>query len=304
MAAAAQMAAAPVTAAAARALDWLSGAWEAREDEDPRLAVEALALSALCRLLCGSAGGAADQVDRAIGRAIAEPAWAASSLPGSLVAAVGALRQRNGFAASAGRYLEALGALSADELDGAGRSGESNGVLLRLALYGVAPSPPRAPAGLHRLRGSAGEVRRFASEVEACSAFGTAAVADEPAATLLEGAAIAAFRVYDLPLGMRLLRAAAYACGRRRAAGLEFVRRSQCDDGSFGDYDTALARLRARGDRNAPLRVKLPVTLQALWTLAELESPRFRLVRSALMDRGEPPSHLRNDALRADPGAP
>ena len=93
---------------------------------------------------------------------------------------------------------------------------------------------------------------------------------------------MAAFRAYDLPLAMRLLRARLYVQHSRSlgvATGLDFVRSSQCPDGSFGDFETALARMAARGDPDGEFRLKLPITLQALWTMAEIEDPSFRLLR-------------------------
>lgn len=274
-----------VTAAAAeRAASWLARAWADRDVDDSSLAVEALGLGYLCRLLCKSTSGIADELESDITRAIGAPTWAAANLFTSLLAAAGALRHGNGVAASAEEYLRLLDELAAESLTGA------NGVLVCLALHGAESGVRvRARTGVafdvHLLHGSADHVRRFLADIETSSAFGTTIIRVEPPVPILiEGAAIAALRAYDLPLAMRLLRARLYVCDRRSpglSVGFDFLRSSQCDDGGFGDFDTALAQMAGRGDRNGPLQLKLPVTLQALWTMAELEDPAFRLVRSA-----------------------
>lgn len=266
------------TAAAARALAWLGEAWAGRDADDAGLAVDALALSRVCRLLCGNAGDMADTVDAAIARAFPVPEWTASNLLTGLIAAVGAVRDGSARAASAEEYLQML--------DEVGSVEGANGVLVRMALHGAEPGTGRAvPLDVHLLHGSGEEMRTLLAANEMASAFGMRALdAALPLPILLEGAAIAAFRAYDLPLGMRLLRARGYVGAARSAgiaAGFDFLRLSQCDDGSFGDFDTALAQMAARKDANGPLRLKLPVTLQALWTMAELEDPAFRLVRAA-----------------------
>lgn len=278
-----------VTAAAAeRAVAWLAQAWADRDDDDPGLAVDALALSHFCRLLCRNASAIAE-VENSIARAIPAPAWTASNLLTSLIAAVGVLREGNHVASSAAQYLRLLDELGPENLDGA------NGVLVRVALHGADREVRMcarmgASIDMHMLRGNSEQVRTFLANIEMSSAFGMRAVrAEPPVPILIEGAAIAALRAYDLPLGMRFLRAKQYVCERCSAGasvGFDFLQLSQCDDGSFGDYDTALAQMAARGDRNGPLQIKLPVTLQALWTMAELEDPAFRLVRSEFSGRG------------------
>jgi hypothetical protein len=271
-----------MTAAAAdRAGSWLLRAWAEREVDDAALAVDALALSHVCRLLCGSMSAIADEVQSSVARSIPAPAWASSSLLTGLIAAVGVSCEGSGVTSGAEQYLQLLDELEPESLTG------PNGVLLRIALHGAERAAARTGAALdaHRLLATTGRVREFLADIETSSAFGTTIIQVEPPVPiLLEGAAVAALRTYDLPLGMRFLRARRYVHDRSShglSAGFDFVRSSQCDDGSFGDFDTALAQMAARGDRNAILRLKLPVTLQALWTMAELEEPAFRLIRSA-----------------------
>jgi hypothetical protein len=268
------------TAAAGRATGWLARAWSNRDADDASVAVDVLALSELCRLLAGK--DLPDRIDKEVAEAVSEPAWPASSMTTCLVAAVAAIRAGSRLAASARRYLDMLGEL-ASELP---RS--PNATLLRHVLYGSdrlsayqrLPSPDRLV-----LRDGTERLRQFVAEIETASAFGTRAVITEPAsAPLLEGAAIAAFRLHDLPLAMRVLRARLYI-DVPDAAGLRMcfhcLQHKQCPDGSFGDYDSALAQIAATGERDGALRLKLPVTFQALWTMAEYEHPEFRLVRSA-----------------------
>ena len=233
--------------AAARAMIWLAEAWTCREEHDAGIAVEVLALSQICKLLCGTE--IADDLTEAVCRVVPEPAWAASSLMTSLIAAIGALRDNNAAAASAEQYLCLLGQSAADGIS------DVNVTLVRLALNGPArAAKPRVPPpDLLALNGGARLAQKLASKIEISTEFGTAPVKWPPSSSiLLEGAAIAAFRAYDLPLAMRLLRASRYIGGwssAATAASVEHLQLSFCDDGSFGDYDTALAQMTARGYR-------------------------------------------------------
>jgi len=250
----------------------------------------------LCRLLCRSASVIAGEVEAAVARAVPVPAWASANLLTSLIAVAAAVREGNGVASSAAQYLRLLDELGEESLHGA------NGVLVRLALHGTDDGVrwrPRtgAPPDVHRLHGSADHMRQFLADIEMSCAFGLTGVrAEPPVPILIEGAAIAALRTYDLPLGMRLLRARRYVDDRLSpgtSVGFDFLRLSQCDDGSFGDFDTALMQMAARRDRNRHLQLKLPVTLQALWTMAELEDPTFLLVRSVFRELGLRASYQR-----------
>lgn len=272
----------PVTmAAAARAAAWLGKAWTGRDTGDGRLLVEALALSHLCRLLCGNAPEILGE--ESLAGATNELAWTSANLLTSLIAAVGVLEEGNELGASAKQYLLMLNEIGAEHLDCV------NGVLVRLALHEsddrtCTGEPCCATLDPHALQESPSELRRTLADIEMSTAFGIAPIrAEPPVPILMEGAAIAAFRAYDLPLGMRLLRARQYVSDPYpigTPVGFDFLRLTQRDDGSFGDYDTALAEMAVRGERNASLQIHLPVTLQALWTMAELENPEFRLLRS------------------------
>jgi hypothetical protein len=277
---------APVTAAAAkRAGSWAAQAWADRDVDDAGLAVDSLALASLCRLLCEDAADEADAVEAAVALTVRSPAWAAANLLTSFIAAAEALRAGNDFAESAAQYLRLLDELGPENVPAA------NGVLVRVALYGVDDiarigAPVDGPPDARLLHGLPDDTQKLLLDIETSSAFGLAPMRDQPPISiLLDGAALAAFRVYDLPRGMRLLRARRYLNDGDSpgvSTGFEFLRLAQCDDGSFGDFETPIARMAARGDRNERLQLKLPVTLQALWTMAELEDPAFRLIRSAL----------------------
>jgi len=269
----------PTTAAAAeRAARWICQAWTQRDEDDAGLAVDVLALGQLCRVL--GLTSAAKEIEEQVASTVPEPAWAASNLLTALLAAVGAVGQATAFSLSARRYLDVVGEIPADDIGGA------NAMLVHLALQRVR-GPERVRVAVparHLSLGKTEQIQQFLSRIEIASGFGTFAVAADAATPiLLEGAAIAAFRLYDLPLGMRLLRARRYLGGVASygtSTGFDFLRLCQCEDGSFGDYDTALAAMAVRGRRDDRLRLKLPVTFQALWTMAELEDPHFALVRS------------------------
>jgi len=273
-----------IAAAARSAIAWLARVDTERWADDPGVVVDALAVSRVCRLLCRDVGSLADTVGARIARACPTPIWTASNLLPGLIAATGALGVETVAARSAKEYL-----LMLEELQPASLKGP-NDILVRMALHGadrgasLAASIAVMPAAA-LLEGGPDQIRKLLAAIELSSAFGIKPIGVEPPVPILiEGAALAAFRAYDLPLGMRLLRAARYLCtgpSTGMSVGLDFLRFSQCDDGSFGDYDTALAQMAARGDPNGALHLKLPVTLQALWTMAELEDPSFRLVRSA-----------------------
>jgi hypothetical protein len=268
----------PITAeAASRAIEWLIEAWGARDDA-AEFAIDALALARVCGLLNPGSSQTSDHVSLAIARGSA-PAWGRASLLPSLIAAAAAVRA-NGLARDATEYLRLLGELQ-DEANGA------NAALLRLALHGmesIASAPTETPALDVRLlrSGRRDDAARLLATIETATLFGAAQRPfAEPLAALLDGAAMAAFRAYDLPFAMRLLRARLYVQRGRSlgvATGFDFVLSSQCPDGSFGDFETALARMAARGEPSGELRLKLPITLQALWTMAEIEDPSFRLL--------------------------
>jgi hypothetical protein len=280
MPAARQAASLSITAsAAARAAVWLGKAWESRASDDPSLAVDALALAHVCRLLCGGSSRIAEAAADAIACAVPAPGWSDTNPLTGLIAAVGASREGGAIASSARQYLRLIAELGQDNLAGA------NGALVHFALHGVGSGAPvGALPDVQFLYAGDDRRRQFLAGVEAESAFGSRVIlAEPPLPALMEGVAIAALRAYDLPLAMRLLRARRYLCDRPSAgtlAGFDFLRFGQCDDGSFGEFDAASAQMAARGDHDGALKLKLPVTLQALWTMAELEDPDFLLIRS------------------------
>jgi hypothetical protein len=269
------------TAAAARhAAAWLREAWGDGEGK-AEFVVEALALGHLCDILAGEkvSPGA-----RAIACADPDPAWTEAHLATSLLAAAAVLGTGGPIGRSALAYLSAL-----DEAAEHLPETEPNSGLLQLALHGCVKRDGVFPAAFVPVRPEPPTLLLHdVAAIEAASLFGTVPVRSGAASgLLLEGAAVAAFRTYDLGLGMRILRARRYL-DERRSPGLDmafdFLRLAFAADGSFGDLDSAISGLAAAGSPCPALRLKLPLTLQALWTLAELEDPRFRLVKAALAD--------------------
>lgn len=261
---------------------WLHGAWTPGIRSDPPAVIAALALAQVCRTIAPSSAASVDPV---VADAMAGDDgldFTSADLTTALLAAA-----HGGDEAAA--YLEMLAELVDNN------SGRRTAAL---ALYG----PARVPAGRTSLRrtsiapppgGMLASVDRFADDVETVTAHGTrraAGAAPQPLTLLIEGAALHATHRYDLPRAMRCVRTCAYlgasdSPGTRQA--VEFIRLSHCSDGSFGDYESAFARLRdgPRGVAKAAV-IKLHVTLQALWTLAELGDREWRLFARAFGPRG------------------
>jgi len=236
---------------------------------DQRTQVECLALAHLACVLDPSPATLAARREVAAGAGA--PNWLASDLLTGLLAAAGALANAPALAHSAARYVALLAELDAAD------SPPENAALVRRALWGGEAAGETATLALERAPQDACDlavVAQTASAIEAASRFGLIPLACEaPLPILLEGASLAALRAYDLPLGMRLLRARRYL-GRAAtpgvAAACEFLVSSQGPGGGFGDYDGAVAAIAVRGGRDGDAQLRLPVTLQALWTLAEI----------------------------------
>lgn len=269
-----------VTTAARRALHWLTRIWRPTPASESST-LEALALLQLCRLIdLDTHDDAVARLEAEIARCSPDPVWSGADLSTSLVAAAAALRIGGEIAISANAYLEAF-----DEFDREGLLEGAGGALVRLALRGSEPGPPTAWCPIDLSPHDLASLRATLDTIETISGFGTRRIESDPcAAMLLEGAAMAALRAYDLPLGMRALRARRHLAPGSSlglSTGLDFIRLLQGDDGSFGDLDAVLARLAASGEVDGDLRLKLPITLQALWTMAELDDDEFRLARDA-----------------------
>jgi len=250
---------------------------------DERTTLHALALARLCETVGGVAG--CDAFDQ-IADGAPEPNWLAGDLCTGLVAATGAVLHRSRCSKAAMTYLGLLSDI------GTAEASVSNQALLALATSRRKAADPLSAEvsdvdlsqGFH-----AGALEAALAEIEAVSRFGLVAIHSEPPLPQkLEGAALAAFRCYDLPLGMRCLRARRYIASGWSLGlqvGLDFVLSSQGSDGGFGDYDTAIAELIAKGELAAEPMLRLPVTFQAVWTVADLIAPGFRFA-TALFDHG------------------
>jgi hypothetical protein len=238
---------------------------------DDKTAIECLALAHLCRILDPSP--ATLDAWRAIAGGARAPNWLASDLLTGLIAAAGALADAPPLAPGAADYVRLLAELDATD------SLPQNAALVQLALRGdpgVASAQTDALALERAPQDACGlaVVAETASAIEVASRYGRVALACEPPLPiLLEGASLAALRAYDLPLGMRVLRARRYLGAADTpgvAAAGEFLVSSQGCDGGFGDYESAVAAIAARGGGDGDAQLRLPVTLQALWTLAEI----------------------------------
>lgn len=271
--------------ASLKSAQWLSDSWNLSHNADPRLVHSALALAEMCSALNPDS---AHCVAKAVGNILTEtsslnfttPDMVTTLVSAAAVMKAGSSRHRT----YALEYLHVLGEIIPSFPQNA------NGVIARMALEGIAEVNGGAISTLMKIdlsllrTGQAEDTKRVLERVEAATQFGAKAMSvDAPLAALLEGAAIRALRQYDLPLGMRCLRARCYldsvpSLGLK--TGADFVRLSQCSDGSFGDYEAAtLKTRRVLGESGMELNLKLPVTLQALWTLAELEDNSFGLLQ-------------------------
>ncbi|WP_271782271.1 hypothetical protein [Aquimarina algiphila] len=93
----------------------------------------------------------------------------------------------------------------------------------------------------------------------------------------LEGAIIYFMKQYDLPMMMRCLRSLNYIASTHTSlaikTGISFLKHQQTFDGSFGDYETSLSNIKDIKERTVQeMKIKTPISIQALWTLYELES--------------------------------
>lgn len=265
-----------------KAAQWLSYSWGSSHNANPVLAHGALALAEICSALNSDS---ARLVETVISDILAEDEldFAAADLVTALVSARAVIKVGTSPAQSSVHiYLELLGEIIPLS------TVDANGVIVRMALEGVTltegdASAPLMEIDLSLLRsGRVEDTKRVIERVEVETRFGTRDVrVRAPSPELLEGAGIHALSRYDLPLGMRCLRACCYLDGESPLAiGADFLRWCQCNDGSFGDFEAAIRKMsRKYRQSEAELHIKLPVTLQSLWTLAELEDRSFRLFR-------------------------
>jgi hypothetical protein len=266
----------PTEAAALSSLEWVKALDPA--DRPGSNAVPAIALVELIRRLAPTAQGPADACIATLLRSQHSLAWADCDLLPALIAARSVMRVAPEAAGTAEEYLSTARELAAPD-------GTPGSVLVQLAA-GASPGPaddvpccdPPPP-----LRHDAPDVAaRFLSLVETASRFGTVPCgASEATCQLIEGGAISALRAYDLPLGMRLLRARTCLPDPRSPGldeGLAFVGAMQRRDGSFGDVDLVLARMPAADRKAAPWRFGMAIAFQALWTMAQIERPEAPVV--------------------------
>lgn len=103
---------------------------------------------------------------------------------------------------------------------------------------------------------------------------------------VVEVLALQAFKDYDLIAGCELLRTLRYLGandGLATAFAIDYLLSQQRDDGCFGYLADELARSEAS---SGDLSVYLPVTVSAIWAVAEAAIPGFRLVPAPPPDCG------------------
>lgn len=87
-------------------------------------------------------------------------------------------------------------------------------------------------------------------------------------------------RIYDIERGSRLLRSLAYldVKGKKRLeSAMRFLKMQQRDDGAFGYFSYELMNAGILEDAVALRRFYISITVNSLWTVAEVEVPHFRL---------------------------
>jgi len=136
----------------------------------------------------------------------------------------------------------------------------------------------------HLRSGNNTKLKNVLDIIETHTRFGTLVISEQgPIGALLEGSAMQALSKYDLPLAFRALRACAYL-GRAGSfvcdSGLDFIGLCQNANGVFGDFDTSVAKMRRDTSEGQPeLSLYLSISLQALWTMAELSEVSGRPFR-------------------------
>jgi hypothetical protein len=104
--------------------------------------------------------------------------------------------------------------------------------------------------------------------------------------TIISTSTINSLRDYNLPLGLALMRTMRYINIHKTLAfkqTLNFIIWQQRHDGSFGYLAPEVSRLReADSNNDQVLSLYLPLTVSAMWTIAEAVEPRFLLYNSTL----------------------
>ena len=128
--------------------------------------------------------------------------------------------------------------------------------------------------------------RRAVDLIENVSLWGNRSVmAPPPCAALLEGAALAAARSFDLIFALRCARAAAYCTPSSKLFSdtiIAFTHALQGPDGAF----LAISGLGEAGSADPELAfiVRCSTCVQAVWTLAEFTQPGLRLMQGWRME--------------------
>ena len=278
-----------VAGASAGVIHWIDSSALAIENADPQDRLRAIVICAICRDFCARharrSRELASRFIRALGGA---PLRVLLECGGPLVllAYLAAKRLRLP-AVGLARYAQlAAREFHVSPASRANRKMAASGMLLwRVGLLSSAPlRPPLSVDAQSAIGARKAGANAALTNVEAATGFGTKAItAVDGFSDALDAATMAGLQEYDFDFACRALRARTYLSNGGRLAkktARRFLLSNQDFDGSFGFFDREIELLRSKSRRPDPrVRVKMPVTLACLWTIAEMEPSNYRLFR-------------------------
>lgn len=118
------------------------------------------------------------------------------------------------------------------------------------------------------------KISKVMNLVEAQSNYGRRIIkTDKLSILLIEAMATRAQRANDITTAARCLRSRLYVSTHDSLlmkSGMKFLLSQQCFDGSFGDYDADLLKIKNEKHREkSTLKIKLIVAIQIVWTIME-----------------------------------
>ena len=278
-----------VASASAGVLHWIGSSASSINDANPEDQLRAIIACAVCRDFCPRRAlrcrELASAFVKAIGRATLRTLLECGG-PLVLLGYLAASRLQMS-APTLARYAQiAVQELRESSASAANREMAASATLLwRIGLLAGAPQrPPLRVDAQAALFASRAKALAALANLEAATAFGTKAITAEDALTdVLDAAAMAGLQDCDFDFACRALRARSYLSNGAHLAtktARRFLLSNQDFDGSFGFFDREIELLRFKSCRPDPrVRVKMPVTLACLWTIAEMESSNYRLFR-------------------------
>ncbi|AGC78201.1 hypothetical protein [Nonlabens dokdonensis] len=118
------------------------------------------------------------------------------------------------------------------------------------------------------------EILKFIEQVETQSNYGKKTIiTDELSILKMEAMATRAQRSNDIITAARCLRSRTYLSNHDSLlmkSGMKFLLSQQCYDGSFGDYEADMLKIKDSESRDkSTLKIKLIVSIQIIWTVME-----------------------------------